>query len=375
MNIVHVGPMDRTKGGISTVIAQYRLYYTNPEDHLLFVESHRDGAVAVKALTMIAAWLRSLYLVITRRIDIVHVHTGDYPSPLRKLWVCLPFLITRRPMILHFHGAAFLAEYDRRGAGLKRITRWFFGRFKLVICLSPEIESAFRERSSNRTVVLQNAVAIPDLAVPRRAADAPLALLFMGQIGDRKGVFDVLKALSRISPDVRYTLTVCGGGDVDRLTAEIRRADMTARVALSGWLSGEDKSAAIAGAHALVLTSYAEGMPMALLEAMSFGLPAITSPVGGIPDVVTDGANGLLVAPGDSAAIAAAIEALYRSEETRARLGEAARRTIVERYDVARHVEALRAIYLQVLAARARPRDRSRLEAASAQNQTAGEAD
>jgi glycosyltransferase involved in cell wall biosynthesis len=95
-----------------------------------------------------------------------------------------------------------------------------------------------------------------------------------------------------------------------------------------------------------ILPSYNEGLPMALLEAMSWGLPVITTPVGGIPELVISGTNGLLVNPGDIAGLSAALQSLVASEQLRLQLGNAARATVMP-FEIGKYFSQLASVYMQ----------------------------
>jgi glycosyltransferase involved in cell wall biosynthesis len=94
-----------------------------------------------------------------------------------------------------------------------------------------------------------------------------------------------------------------------------------------------------------VLPSYAEGLPMSLLEAMAAGCPVVATRVGGIPDLVTDGVDGLLIPPGDPHALAAALQRILRDPVFAQQLGNAARQTIANRYTAERSLERLEQLY------------------------------
>ncbi len=104
-------------------------------------------------------------------------------------------------------------------------------------------------------------------------------------------------------------------------------------------------AAELSRATVFALPSHNEGVPMALLEAMSRSLPVLTTPVGGIPEVIENDRNGLMVTPGDVDAIEVALNRLLSSSAERARLGAAARATIAERYSLSAAIERLAALY------------------------------
>jgi len=120
---------------------------------------------------------------------------------------------------------------------------------------------------------------------------------------------------------------------------------MGERVSCPGWLDTTQTAELLAGASVFVLPSYAEGLPMALLEAMSWGLPVIASPVGGIPQVVRQDDNGLLIDPGDVDALSGALRRLLAEPALRQRLGKAARATVEKSFALPAAMARLSEIY------------------------------
>jgi glycosyltransferase involved in cell wall biosynthesis len=125
----------------------------------------------------------------------------------------------------------------------------------------------------------------------------------------------------------------------------IRALGLEDRASCPGWLSREEAAQALASASIFVLPSYAEGLPMALLEAMSYALPVVTTPVGGIPGVIRHGENGLLVDPGDIQGITAALASLLQDPAERTRLGTATRRTIEQHFSQDVAIDQLARLY------------------------------
>jgi glycosyltransferase involved in cell wall biosynthesis len=194
--------------------------------------------------------------------------------------------------------------------------------------------------------VLPNAVALPDRSRLRRLEDREPKLLFLGQLGRGKGTYDLIRAFARVAGRFPRLKLVCGGlgalQEVQRLATQL---DVCDRVICRGWLDPERKHAELAGATIFVLPSYAEGMPIALLEAMSWGLAVIASSVGGIPQLITSDLNGLLVAPGDIDGLAAAITRLMSEPSLRGKLGSAARATVEGGFSLDTALDRLSRIY------------------------------
>ena len=156
--------------------------------------------------------------------------------------------------------------------------------------------------------VLNNIVS-PPVAANIRHDDGKLHLLYMGEISNRKGAFDLLKAVSDNKDYFKDKLILrMGGNEVDGdVRTYIREHGIGGFVSYEGWVSGQKKTDCLAWEDVYVLPSYNEGLPIAILEAMSYSHPVISTPVGGIPEVVKDGENGMLVRPGNSVEIADAI--------------------------------------------------------------------
>jgi len=348
IRIAHFSPLDDTRGGISTVVSNYRGSELARAFEMTFIQTHADGSRVKKLAVAGRALMQAVRLVLHRPPDMIHVHVGDFPSLYRKAAVILPLLMRRTKSILHFHGANFMVEYARLPHGRRRFVRWFLRRFDVVLCLS---ESWRRDLTAefglSQTVVLPNAVSVPALQSPGRTSpEEPLELLFMGLIGERKGLFDLLEAMEvACRRGVEVRLAIGGNGDVERLTGRLSASPALAgRVRYLGWIGGKEREQAFLSAHTYVLPSYAEGMPMSVLEAMSYGLPVVSCPVGGIPELVDD-RSAILVQPGDTERLADAICRLAKDETARREMAQAAADRVRAHFDLHHHNTRLASIY------------------------------
>jgi glycosyltransferase involved in cell wall biosynthesis len=279
---------------------------------------------------------------------LVHVQTASRGSFWRKFVVCLLARAARRPYIVHLHGGGFTRFYENESSPLGRhFIRSTLAHAALVIALSEEWRARVLQISPTAKVeVLHNAVAIPDTAGLRRLADHETTLLFLGHLLRDKGVYDLVRAFGLVARRFpRLKLVLGGVGHIDEVRQLATQLEIAERVSCPGWLGPERKSAALASSTIFLLPSYAEGMPMALLEAMSWGLPVIATPVGGIPQVVENNVNGLLVAPGDIDGLASAIRRLLEDSELRERVGAAARATVESGFSLSDALAKLSGLY------------------------------
>lgn len=347
-SVLMVGTDLRGIGGVRAVVQGYMDGGLFDRIDCTYVPTHRYGSPWIKVWAALTGWARVARLL--RRLDrpLVHVHISANASFWRKSVVCLLARLAGRPYLLHVHSGFFPEFYEQQSGPLGRwVIRRTFAGAAVLIALSEQWRSWLLEICATaRIEVLVNAVALPDLRQHRRPQSGAATLLFLGDINRSKGVFDLVRACARLSRDFPQLKLVCGGvGAVEELRRLCEELGIGDRVACPGWLEAQRKHTELARAAIFVLPSHAEALPMALLEAMSWGLPVITTPVGGIPQVIEHEANGLLVSPGDVDGMAAAIAHLVREPSLRESLGAAARRTIERSYSLDAAIEHLVRIY------------------------------
>ncbi len=179
-------------------------------------------------------------------------------------------------------------------------------------------------------------------------------VLFVGRLASNKGLVELLRAFAALAgddPAAHLVLVGEDGGMRGTLAARARALGVDARVRFAGHLADEATlAAAYRDARCTVLASEYEAFGLVLLESLAQGTPVIASRVGGIPEFIEDGRAGLLVPPGDVAALTAALRRLWNDPALARRLGRHGRTEVVPRYTWDRVVERLEAIYREVLA-------------------------
>lgn len=175
---------------------------------------------------------------------------------------------------------------------------------------------------------------------------APVRGMWLGVMQPVKRVPDLVRALARV-PGAELEL-VGDGPERGRIEAEVASNGVTDRVRFAGYR--DDPAPYLRGADVFVLPSAAEACPMALLQAMASGVPVIASRVGGVPEIVRDGVDGLLVAPGSVDDLADALRRVSADAALRRRLGVAARARVGERFRIERTVDTLLDVYQRVAA-------------------------
>jgi len=143
-----------------------------------------------------------------------------------------------------------------------------------------------------------------------------LRFIFVGWMIKEKGLDEVLASLKALLAEHRLHFTFIRGGTMlESVRETIRVAGWEQNVSAPGWVSPEQLDSELSASHVFVLPSYAEGFPMSLIEAMTRGMPAICTNVGGISDSLHDGVNGFLIQPKDGQALMRAMEFYIRNPE------------------------------------------------------------
>lgn len=329
LDIVQVGsaPADEhSRGGMATVTALLA-EHPDPAVRVQHITSFRDTTRPRQAAIAAAALMTLTRRCATTPPDVVHIHVSYKGSVARKSAVLHIARLFGVPTVLHAHSHGFRAWFDTlspREQGLVRAglvaDRWVVlghglrDEYIQMFGLDPE-----------QVHVLHNPVAVaPSPRAPRESTETVTAL-FLGRVGERKGIPELLAAVAALPEDVRDRLQVviAGDGNVDHWRERARDLRVAHAFQFLGWVGPEECTGLLADADFFVLPSHEEGLPMAMLEAMGVGRAVLVTPVGAIGEVIRDGHNGLLVPPGDVPALTEALQRLITDDDLRHRIARA----------------------------------------------------
>lgn len=296
-------------GGISAVLQYWSEYIENMQHYSTYKLSNMLVRIWLFAFGYMRIVLR---LMLDRKVQILHLHCAADASFWRKAQLVRLGKFFKRKVILHIHSSRFKDYYAEATRKKKKwILKTLCGA-DVVIVLSNSWKEWFVGIGvpSDKLIVLHNITSYPTLVSSAKVDDGKIHLLFMGEIGPRKGVFDVVRSIANHKTDLsrKIVFRIGGNRNEDVLKKMIADANLQDIVNFEGWVGGLKKIELLNWANLFILPSFNEGLPISVLEAMSYRLPIITSAVGGIPEVVSNGENGTIVTPGNDEEIYAAIK-------------------------------------------------------------------
>ena len=304
--IYMLGPSIATKGGISSVLAFYQKQLT-PQCDVRFIATYSGEHRVLDFLFFGISVVRVLCIAACNKFSVFHIHAATGGSFLRKS--ILEWIVTRfhRTCIVHIHGADYDEFIKTAKPGLKKCILWFLDQADAIIVLSQSWRDIFSQYAEDSKIhVIGNPARTIIESITPADPSLPLRMIFTGLIGARKGAYDVVKALSELK-DRDWKLDIFGNGEVSQIRENIAALGMTEQVTVYDWVNHSELITRYPAYQVQLLPSRSEGQPMSLLEGMGSGLALIASRVGGIPELLVDGFNGIMVSPGNIEEIKMAI--------------------------------------------------------------------
>lgn len=343
IKVLMLGPARSVKGGMTSVVDNYFEYGLDKKVDLKYVETINDKNKIFKLAKAIEGYIifkRSL-----KNYDIIHIHMASRRSTFRKGKYVKEAKKYNKRVILHIHGAEFKIFYEKEcSEKQKQTVREILNLADKIIVLSEEWKEFFSKLVDDRKIeVIYNSIVIPndfkkDLNVRK--------MLFLGRYGKRKGIYDLIDVFEELIKDYPDLVLYAGGdGEIEKVKNLVKEKHLENNIKVLGWTTGKEKEKLLQDCLFYVLPSYNEGMPMSLIEGMAYKNVAISTRVGGIPKVITNMENGVLIEPGDKLALCNNIKVLLDNYELRKKLSLNARKTVEKKFNIEKNIESLLKIY------------------------------
>lgn len=326
-----------TRGGITAVLKLYEKSDMWQRYHCKWIGTHRDGSKLCKLWYLAKGFVQ--YIVLLPFYDIVHIHFSLSMSAKRKYPFFRSAKMLGKKTVIHLHCGSQIDDI------WSPIYQTMFEQCDCGILLSDSLKQKIEEHigKSDKLKVVYN----PCPIITNTAKyDKRNIVLFSGTLYEGKGYKDLIRAFAKLAdkhPD--WNVVLAGNGEEEQARNLAAELGVLEQVELLGWVNGEAKHKAFSEAEALCLPSYAEGFPMAVLDAWAYGLPVITTPVGGVPDVAVDGKNMLLFKPGDIETLADKLDLIMNDKALREKLTSESVALSSEKFNLATVTEQVASIY------------------------------
>jgi len=314
--VLIVATSSKTRGGITAVVSAYKKTSLWGKWNFIWIETHIDKNSFYKVVYLLKAFVRFIYNL--PNSSLIHCHLSGPVSSLRKLPFLLLAKLFSKPIIVHFHAFSEKSNFDKK--------------FKKLYFLIFKISDKIIVLSDNWRLSICDSMNLPSgkirvISNPCQNIDQNLELqkeniiLYAGTLNKRKGYHDLINAFSKIDSKLsNWKLVFAGNGELEEARKMVFDLKIEDRVKFLGWVSGSQKNSIFQKSKIFCLPSYAEGFPMAILDAWSYALPIISTPVGGIPDVAIHKENMLLFKPGNITELQATLEELIKDESLQEKL-------------------------------------------------------
>lgn len=309
--VLFIGPHLDNRGGISAVLNAYKRNL--PEFHMLATNSVKGTVAGLFnfARTLIALPFAKWF----GGFDTIDIHASTGKSWKRKSKIVSLAKALGFKTVLHMHSGNFRNTVEKEGVEKFKKT---LAKCDRVLFLTPKWHEYARETFGlNNLGILNNIIDTPAVGrpEPERELNGLRRFVYLGWFIPEKGIYDLLDVVSENAGYFRGKATVVFGGRYNEETVQqkIRELGIEDIIDYRGWIWAEEKDRLLKESHVLILPSYIEGLPISLLEAMTYSMPVITTDVGGIPEIVTDKVNGIMFKPRDKNAL---FEAMKHYMET-----------------------------------------------------------
>jgi len=348
--ILIVGPNLSLRAGVSFHV---RTILTSPLNRNYRIEyfkvgSDQDDRLIAIGLSFMAAPVRFLSRLWRYHPDLVHLNPSfDPKSLLRELLLVALCKIHHRSVLVQFHGGNLLslAKNNRIPFYVRLLLQW---SDHLVVLTDIQRQSLLKYCPAEKVTVIPNMIDTTKYHQRNHRSNSVYRVLYMSKLETKKGVYDALESVQHVIKrfsNVKFFFAG-DGPDKEKLQLLCCESGLEDHIKIIGYVQDKRKSNFLASGDLFLFPShYKEGMPYALLEAMAAGLPVVATAVGGIPEIIENRVNGLLIPPRQPKELSKAIIKLLSNQNTRRNFGLLNRYKAKTRYDIHVVCEKFKELY------------------------------
>lgn len=348
MPILMIGTsLTKTRGGISTLIGEILRSDLQNDFAIDYIESQaEDFRGFAKFLLAIKAVSKFCQKILTKKNELVYVHVGSNASLYRESFFIVLAKIFGQKTITHFHAGDVEEYLEKQSKFGRKYISWAIGLSDKLIAVSENSASKLRKIApKNEIEIIVNAINTKPFAFSINRFETRekiVRILFVGAMGKLKGETDLANAIKLLieeHPNLRVSFLGFGGENLEKYCAEI---GIEKAVEFIGAVSLEERLEFFEKADIFALPTYAEAMPMSVIEAMAAGLPMVSTNVGGIPELIDETEEGFLVEAANVEKLADKLSELIEDKNLRVKMGEKAQKKVGEKLNFAVFTEKLK---------------------------------
>ncbi len=363
IRVLMVGPDRQVHGGISAMVNIYYEAGLADRVQLKYIGTMKEGTKARKLAVAVLAYFE--FLSSLRCCDIVHVNASSDNSFMRKSLFVRAAKKRGKKIVFHQHGGDFQNYFENQiSEKRRRYIREILDMADVMLVLTDSWKEYFGKLTDkDKIIVMPNGILTEGTSASYKgvygsgsahasgneAVHDLQKVLFLGRICKDKGVTELLEAMDRIhekKPSAR--LYIGGVFEDDSYTAEFEKRSVY--VKYLGWVEKEEKDRAFSECGIVAVPSYFEGFGLTVIEGMLRGCCIVASDVGGIPEIVEDGRDGLLVKPKDSVSLEEALLKVMDKEIDVDSMVRGGREKVLEKYSAELIVQRIVEIYEKLYA-------------------------
>ncbi|KON70201.1 glycosyl transferase [Peribacillus butanolivorans] len=300
MKVIMIGSHLRVNGGITRVVKNYLESGMQKKVNLEYFPTYYGSNHFINILYFVIQYFK-LFInlnLLNKQYDVAHIHMSYRGSYVRKRYIIHLLNSKNIPIVLHMHGSQFKDFYNESSNGQQKQIKDTLNKVSLILALGEQWKEYYQSISKTKVVSLDNAVFPKEIL---KSSEEKIYITTMGVLSQRKGTYDLIETASQIKGKInsKYKFLIAGDGEIDKVKKRIKELNVEDMFVIPGWISDQKVIDEIYRKSVIyVLPSYNEGMPMSILEAMSYGLPVVSTDVGSISSVVKE-ENGFVIKPGD----------------------------------------------------------------------------
>ena len=337
------------QGGVASVVKTMLAQPFAQHWQIRHIASHQAGNKLTLLWVFAQALLQLLALRLKGKPGIAHIHMASRGSFSRKYLLARLAKALGFKIVIHLHGAQFDQFYEKECDSKRQsqVQQLFYLADSTVVLGHKWRDWLYSKFPSVRNVrIIYNPG--PE-HVAQHCPDGGQTIVFLGRLGERKGVSDLINALPLVAAQIPDINMIFGGdGDISYYQQLAEKSGVSSKARFIGWVGPQEKFSLLASASVFVLPSYNEGFPVGIIEAMACEVPVVASTVGGIPDAITHEKEGLLIEPGDRAALAGALIRLLTDKELAQRLSANAKQKYLQNFSCEAIMPLWHELYMEI---------------------------